>query len=468
MTKRPYEIRDPIHGFIKLSQTEWNLINTKVFQRLRRIRQLAMTFLVYPGAVHTRFDHSIGVMHVAGRICTRLQELNPTIVGSEDVDRVRLAALLHDVGHGPFSHVSERLLEKCASEGTDKGEGLEKIHEKITVDIVQSDPQIKRILSDDERNFVIDMIQGKPTSDWRRDIVSSDLDADKMDYLLRDGYFTGVKYGEYDLEKVIESFLIDMGETDFCTDTDEEETALAISSKAIYALEQLLLARYHMTQQVYWHRVSLISNEMIIRGISLAIEGENPEMMQLYQYDRENKDRFIENYLNYHDEKLVEFLRNCKQQKVCEIFSRLYERNLFKMIAEFPLKDETLKVKRRLLGETEDKTQKRQLEQEKKIAELLKIDADYVIIRPLQIQNPNYGSRSSILDPEAITIFDENEAEAKPVSDYESELFFARSAFKDEISLETWQVYALVEGWSQEKQNGLELQEEIQTILRSA
>ena len=87
------------------------------------------------------------------------------------------------------------------------------------------------------------MIQGKEAWDWRRDVVSSELDADKMDYLLRDSYFTGVKYGEYDLEKVIESFLID---------TNETETALSISSKGIYALEQLLLARYHMTQQVYW------------------------------------------------------------------------------------------------------------------------------------------------------------------------------------------------------------------------
>ena len=119
MTERPHEMRDPIHGFIKLSEQEKDLIDTEVFQRLRRIRQLAMTFLVYPGAVHTRFDHSIGVMHIAGRICQRLQELNPTKVSNEDVDRVRLAALLHDVGHGPFSHVSEHLLKKYAPADAD-------------------------------------------------------------------------------------------------------------------------------------------------------------------------------------------------------------------------------------------------------------------------------------------------------------------------------------------------------------
>ena len=344
VTKRPHEMRDPIHGFIKISKRERDLIDTKVFQRLRRIRQLAMTSLVYPGAVHTRFDHSVGVMHVAGRICTKLQELNSAKICSEDVDRVRFAALLHDVGHGPFSHVSEHLLKKYAPADADTGQMLEKIHEKITVDVVQSDPQIREILSKDERHFVIDMIQGQEAWDWRQDIVSSELDADKMDYLLRDSYFTGVKYGGYDLEKVIESFLID---------TNETETALAISSKGIYALEQLLLARYHMTQQVYWHRVSLISNEMIIRGISLAIDDDNrnEKMKRLYQYDPKNKDEFIKNYLKYHDEKLIELLRNCEQQKAQEIFNRLYERHLFKMVAELRFKDETdMRVKRRLLG----------------------------------------------------------------------------------------------------------------------
>ena len=139
MTERLHEMRDPIHGFIKLSKRERDLIDTQVFQRLRRIRQLAMTFLVYPGAVHTRFDHSIGVMHIAGRICTRLQELNPKRICDEDIDRVRLAALLHDVGHGPFSHVSEHLLDKYAPTDADTGQNLEKIHEKITVDIIQTE-----------------------------------------------------------------------------------------------------------------------------------------------------------------------------------------------------------------------------------------------------------------------------------------------------------------------------------------
>lgn len=458
MAKRFHEMRDPIHGFIKVSEKERKLIDTQVFQRLRRIRQLAMTFLVYPGALHTRFDHSIGVMHIAGRICTKLQELNTTKICDEQVERVRLAALLHDVGHGPFSHVSEHLLKKYAPEDADTGRVLEKVHEKITVDIVCSDPQINEILSDDERDFVIDMIQGKPTRDWQRDIVSSELDADKMDYLLRDSYFAGVKYGIYDLEKIIESCLIEI---------DKTGTSLAVSSKGIYALEQLLLARYHMTQQVYWHRVSLISNEMIVRGITLAIEGGNAQMKELYQYDEHDKENFIQRYLNYHDENVVDILRNCEQEKARAIFNKLYRRKLFKMVAELRLKDQTnSKVRRRLLAMKDDALLKQELEQN--IAKYLRIDADYVIIRPLQIRNPNYGSRSYILDPEAITIFDENQSEPRTMSDYTSELFFARPATDNETSLETVQVYVSPDRDNlSDKQRRSKLEPEIQNILRA-
>ena len=219
MMERTYRIRDPIHGLIELSKREVDLINTQVFQRLRRIRQLAMAFLAYPGALHTRFDHSIGVMHIAGRICTELQKVESNKVTDTDIELVRIAALLHDVGHGPFSHASEALLEKYASEDPLMAQNREKIHEQITVDIIHTDLGIAEVLDTDERRFVINMIQGKEASDWRRDVISSELDADKMDYLLRDTYFAGVKYGEYDLEKLVESCRIDV---------KQAETSLAI------------------------------------------------------------------------------------------------------------------------------------------------------------------------------------------------------------------------------------------------
>ena len=435
MTARSYEIRDPIHGFIALSQQEVNLINTRAFQRLRRIRQLAMAFLVYPGTLHTRFDHSIGVMHIAGRICDRLKRTD------KERKQVRLAALLHDIGHGPFSHVSEHLLDQ--HQQVEGGSPLEKIHEKITVDIIQNDSEICEILSDDEHQFVIEMIEGKPTRDFRRDIISSDLDADKMDYLLRDSYFAGVKYGTYDLEKIIESCRVDRR---------GNESYLAISSEGIHALEQLLLARYHMTQQVYHHRVRSISDAMIVRGIELAICKGNQELEQLYQYDETSE--FIKNYMEYHDERLIDILKRCDEEKACNIFKRLYERRLFKMIGELSLNNIKNLIDRRRLHQAGGKQKQKW---EKRIAEHLKIDPHDVIVNKLRIRNPNYGSQSYSLDPEAIIIFDEQEKEPRSFSDYEVVLANLSS---DATDLVTIQVYVPPGDWNRQQEES-----QIQAIL---
>ena len=463
MTERPHEMRDPIHGFIKISKRERDLIDTKVFQRLRRIRQLAMTFLVYPGALHTRFDHSIGVMHIAGRICKRLQELDHTEICDTTVDRIRFAALLHDVGHGPFSHVSEHLLDEYAPGETNNGQIREKIHEKITVDIIQTDPEINTILCPAERDFVIEMIEGKKRVwDWKRDIVSSELDADKMDYLLRDSYFAGVKYGLYDLEKLIEA----------CFIVENSATPLAIKSTAIYALEQLLLARYHMTQQVYWHRVSLISTEMIIRGVTLAIDGDNAEMARLYRYPQKNKEEsdrdyeqnknnFVQNYLNFHDEKVIDILKNDPQGHVPEeaqkIFGCLYNRKLFKVIAELRFKDERDVILHSQLDEMlADKQQKGQCEAE--IAKHLGVNAAYVIVSKPPIRTLNYGIPTNLINPEAIMVFDEDQNGLRRMIDYANELFFVRPS-TDVSSLETVQVYAPYQVSETQKH-------EVQEILR--
>ena len=446
MTDRSYEMRDPIHGFIKISKKERDLIDTKVFQRLRRIRQLAMTFLVYPGAVHTRFDHSIGVMHIAGRICNKLRESEANPIDAKDIALVRLAALLHDVGHGPFSHVSEHLLDKFTYDKTDNDKPREKIHEKITIDIIQTDPEINTILCDEERDFVIEMIEGKEKRwDWRRDIVSSELDADKMDYLLRDSYFAGVKYGLYDLEKLIESCLI----------TERSNTPLAISSKGIYVLEQILLARHHMTQQVYWHRVSLISTEMIIRGLTLAIDGKNPEMTRLYRYPEKNNEEsdqdyeqrkkdFIQNYLKYHDEKVIDILKNGTQEDVPEeaidIFNRLYNRNLFKMVAEIRLKDERDPILHSQLDEMlKNKQQKHKCEAE--IAKCLGVKATHVIVSNPPIRILNYGDPIDKSSTEKITIYDEEQKGLRSMIDYINELFLIRPS-TDVSTLKSVQVYA--------------------------
>lgn len=455
MKMRQYEIRDPIHGFIELLKKEVDLINTGTFQRLRRIRQLAMAFLVYPGTLHTRFDHSIGVMHIAGRICDQLKQLGSITDG--DSERIRLAALLHDIGHGPFSHVSEHLLDRFSPNQANVGSALEKIHEKVTVDIINKDSEISAILTSEEREFAVEMIQGKATRDFRRDIVSSDLDADKMDYLLRDSYFAGVKYGEYDLDKIVESCRVH---------TEGDESYLAISDQGIYALEQLLLARHHMTQQVYRHRVRSISDAMIVRGIELAIQEGNQELKQLYQYDETPE--FIKNYTEYHDERLIDILKKCNEEKACKIFERLYQRKLFKMIGELQLKDvDDAIAKRRLLQMDDDQ----KLQWETEIAGHLQIDSDYVIVNKLQIRNPNYGSRSYNLNQEAIMIFDEQPKKLRTLINYATELILARP-LSDEAALETVQVYAPRDNWNnlpptERQQKQTELEAEVQQVLRS-
>jgi HD superfamily phosphohydrolase len=440
----PYEIRDPIHGLIALLPKEIDLINTTDFQRLRRIRQLAMAFLVYPGTLHTRFDHSIGVMHIAGRICDRLKQFSDIDV---ECEQVRLAALLHDIGHGPFSHVSEHLLDKYVPE--DGGSIREKIHEKITVDIIKYDSEIDTVLSDKEREFVVEMIEGKEMiegeikKDFRRDIVSSDLDADKMDYLLRDSYFAGVKYGTYDLEKIIESCR---------AHSRGNESYLAISDEGLHALEQLLLAKQHMTQQVYHHRVRSISDAMIVRGIELAIREGNQELAQLYRYNETPE--FIKNYMEYHDERLVDILKRCDQEKARKIFERLYDRRLFKVIGELSLKDVDDAIDRSQLLQMDDE-QKRN--REERIAKHLKIDPDDVIVNKLLIRNPNYGSQSYSFNPEVIMIFDEKQGNLKELRRYKTELILV-SPPSDEVDLATVQVYAPPECWNKQQEE-LQLQD---------
>ena len=315
----------------------------------------------------------------------------------------------------------------------------------MTVDIVENDSEICGILSDEERQFVVEMIQGKPTRDFRRDIVSSDLDADKMDYLLRDSYFAGVKYGTYDLEKIIESCRV------HC---EENKSYLAVSDEGIYALEQLLLAKHHMTQQIYRHRVRSISDAMIVRGIELAICKGNQELKRLYQYDKTSE--FIENYMEYHDERLIDILKWCDQEKVRNIFEGLYGRRLFKMIGELSLKNVDDAIGRQRLLQMDDE-QKRKWEE--RIAAHLKIDPDYVIVNKLHIRNPNYRSRSYNLNPEAIMIFDEKQCKLKNLSSYATELILTRPP-PDETDLETVQVYVPPDGWNRQHEES-----QIQAIL---
>lgn len=318
-------VRDPLHGLIRFSELEERVINTGVLQRLRGISQLAMANLVYPGCRHSRFEHSLGVMHVAGLMAEQLK-LPPK---SRDI--VRLSALLHDVGHGPFSHVSEQLLEEYAVNLPD-GLPRNKLHEEVTINIIERNPELSRILSDDQRARIIKILDTHryPLRTPERDIVSGPLDADKLDYILRDSYFAGVQYGVFDLDHIIRSLI--------AIECGGDECHIGITDDGVSALEQMLFARYHMTRQVYQHKVRAITDAMIVEGVRAAIAAGCDEARAFYAYDHRAIDGFIANYMSATDRSIVDvILASPHAGDGKELFERLRDRRLLKRVFKFEI-----------------------------------------------------------------------------------------------------------------------------------
>jgi uncharacterized protein len=241
--------RDSVHNIIRLKtdtdegKLMSRLVDTAEFQRLRRIKQLGLALFTYQGAEHSRFTHSLGVLHLATRILSKLGAKYK--ISDESRIAVRCAALLHDIGHGAFSHVIEGILNFH--------------HEDFTVQAVLSrETEVGRALREFSAELpetVADIIRGKYRPMALAQLVSSQLDVDRMDYLLRDSLMTGAKYGIYDLEWIIKSLEI-----------DEANDRLYISAEGIYAVEDYLQARYYMFRQVYFHR-SLRSAEVVLRSV---------------------------------------------------------------------------------------------------------------------------------------------------------------------------------------------------------
>ena len=246
MTERIY--RDPVHNIIRLrtdtdeGRLMVQLIDSHEFQRLRRIKQLGLALYTYQGAEHSRFAHSLGALHLMTRVLDRLAEKYP--IGEEDRAAARAAALLHDVGHGPFSHVMEKVL------------GFH--HERLTVEAVLSGETeigpILRSFSEQLPRSVAAIIEGRYQPAFLAQLVSSQLDVDRMDYLLRDSLMTGAKYGHYDLEWIVNAI-----------EVDEQADRIYVSARGLYAVEEYLQARYYMFRQVYFHR-TLRSAEAVLRS----------------------------------------------------------------------------------------------------------------------------------------------------------------------------------------------------------
>ena len=247
MSERIY--RDPVHNIIRLRTDTADgilmvrLIDTPEFQRLRRIKQLGLGLYTYQGAEHSRFTHSLGAFHLMTRVLDRFREQYR--IDSNDLAAARAAALLHDVGHGSFSHVMEKVLGRH--------------HEAWTVQVVLSEEtevgQLLRSHSSELPEKVAAIIEGRFEPAALGQLVSSQLDVDRMDYLLRDSLMTGAKYGVYDLEWIINALTI-----------DEEADRIYVAARGVYAVEEYLQARYYMFRQVYFHR-TLRSAEAVLRSI---------------------------------------------------------------------------------------------------------------------------------------------------------------------------------------------------------
>jgi len=242
------EIRDPVHGYVKMTEVERELIDSPFVQRLRRIHQLAGSYLVYPGATHTRFEHVVGAMHVAGQIAESLAR--DSEMPADQIQEVRIAALLHDVGHGPFSHMYEEVLS----------ESNRASHEDISQRVIL-ETSIRDILNRNgfspKKMSEFAVGRQKTKSPFMNEIIAGSLSADMMDYLPRDSYFTGVEYGKVDAQRVIDSLHVAEGH-------------LVIDDAALYAFEALLLARYEMFKAVYFHRTVRAAEVMLVRSMKLS------------------------------------------------------------------------------------------------------------------------------------------------------------------------------------------------------
>ena len=230
-------LKDPVHSYIHIHyEVIWNCLDSKEFQRLRRIRQLGGDFQVYPTAEHSRFSHSLGVYEIVRRMVTEVKSLCIELTEYEKVC-VMLAGLLHDVGHGPFSHAFEHVTNHS--------------HEEYTAKIILGNTELNSILREVSKKLpedIVSIIQHTHENDILNQIVSGQLDADRMDYLLRDSYFTATSYGQFDLERILRTMRV--------RKTSEGRKVIVVKHTGIHSVEDYIMARYQMYWQVYYHPVA--------------------------------------------------------------------------------------------------------------------------------------------------------------------------------------------------------------------
>ncbi|MEQ8425600.1 MAG: HD domain-containing protein, partial [Cyclobacteriaceae bacterium] len=234
-------INDPIYGFVAISsELIFDLIEHPYFQRLRHIKQLGLTELIYPGAIHTRFNHALGAMHLMGRILDNLRAKG-TEISQEEYEASQIAALLHDIGHGPFSHALEETLLHQVK------------HESISFQFMKE----LNSLFNHQLDLTLQIFKNTYKRKFFHQLVSSQLDADRLDYLRRDCFFTGVSEGSIGVDRIIAMLTV----------MDDQ---LVVSEKGIYSIENFLNARRLMYWQVYLHKTAVSAERMLVNLIRRA------------------------------------------------------------------------------------------------------------------------------------------------------------------------------------------------------
>jgi len=293
-------LRDPVWNNIRVDELTLTLVDTEVFQRLRYVRQLGWTYLVYPGATHSRFEHALGTHHLSRRTLALLCEAeDSTSIGEVDQAIVRSAALLHDVGHYPFSHALEEI---GALHHEDVARPL--ITEGSVAEILSSQ------LGKDAPVRVFDLIRGRSESPLQG-LISGSLDLDKIEYLKRDAFMCGVPYGEIDVDRLTNSLVL----------VDDPETgrrALGVQEKALSALESLLFAKYQMYRNVYWHHAVRSATAMYKRLVEDAVRGDVVDVQSLARHTDEG------------------LMHKLESDGPTPLLLALKERKLYKRAAEWP------------------------------------------------------------------------------------------------------------------------------------
>ena len=326
------EVRDPVHGSIHLLKEEEKIIKDNFFQRLRNIKQLGFSEYVFPGATHTRFLHSIGVFHIAGKAFDRLfKNKQQTSEMMRLKETFKLGCLLHDIGHAPLSHSTETVMPTLGelnipNQFLEKGDDLNRqaSHEDYTIkSIVDSSfsdafkdvekrygvekgaiADLIRGSTEDESYFILD---GKNYFPILHQLISSELDCDRMDYLLRDSYFCGVSYGNYDLDWILDNLN--------CCETDGK-IYLGLSERAVVTFDDFLLSRYHMFLMVYFHYRPVCLEQLLYRYFKTS-PGE-------YTIPAD-----IEEYQKHDDHYLLKHLRNSKNQYAQKIIKNEIPEKIF-------------------------------------------------------------------------------------------------------------------------------------------